>query len=128
MKNHITTILLGFLSTIGYSQTTYNSPITENLLTQQIERLDRLITINPNLIIIETTIDSTSTDIQQLKINNVTRGVDKHGENLTYSCTSLDNKYPTLLIIYLAEKINEIHIIQPNINGNGNERFRFLID
>ncbi len=33
-----------------------------------------------------------------------------------------------LLIVYLEPKINEIHIIQPNQTGDGNESYRFLID
>jgi hypothetical protein len=68
MKNLIT-ILFGLMVSLSYGQTVYTSPITENLNTQQVEQIDKTITIGEKFIVIETVIDSSSTDIQQLKIS-----------------------------------------------------------
>ncbi|WP_026838713.1 hypothetical protein [Gillisia sp. JM1] len=125
---HLIVLFAILISLDGYSQTTYTTPYTENFQTQQIEKIDRTIKISEELVIIETIIDSTSTDIQQLRIKSVIRNFNTSGENITYSLTSLDGFYPTLLIVYLRPKINEIHIIQPNQSGDGNESYRFLIE
>lgn len=127
MKRYLC-LLTTLITLCGYSQTTYQSPYTENFTTQQMERIDRTIKIDGKLITIETNIDSTNTDIQQLRIKDVIRNYDSNGENLTYTCMSLDDAYPTLVMIYLAPKIDEINVIQPKPNGDGNERYRFLID
>lgn len=121
-------ILATIISVLGYSQTVYTSPYTENFSTQQIETIDRTIKISDKFVIIESKIDNSSTDIQQMKIVEVIRNYDMYGENFTYSLTSLDGAYPSLLIVYMGDKINEIHIIQPSKDRMGNDRYRFLID
>lgn len=127
MKYHL--LILAIITTLmGYSQTVYTSSYTENLSNQQIESIERIIRVSDKLVTIETKIDSSSTDNQQMRIVEVIRNFDMFGENFTYSLTSLDGVYPSLLIVYMGDKINEIHIIQPLKDGTGNERFRFLID
>lgn len=123
-----TFLLVSLVSLFGYSQTIYLSPVTENLTNQQVEQIARTIKISDTHVIIETVIDSNSTDIQQMQIIEVVRNFDTNGENFRYSLKSLDGVYPSLLIVYMGEKINEIHMIQPNQSRDGNERYRFLID
>lgn len=115
---------------IGYGQTVYTSPITENLTNQQVEQIHRTITIGDKFIVIESEIDSTSSDIQQLKIISIEQNYDTFGGNVVFHCTSYDGKYPSLIIVYQEDddKVEEIHAIQPIIGGTGDERFRFLID
>lgn len=125
---YLITILFTLLISLGYSQTYFESPITENLTTQQVEQIDRTITIGDKFIVIKTVIDSISFDIQQLKINKIMEKVDNFGPNITYHCTSYDGRHPTTVIIYTEEKINEIHLIQPISNTEYIERYRFLID
>jgi hypothetical protein len=124
---YLITVLFGLMLSIGHGQTVYTSTVTENFTTQQVEQIDRTITIGEKFIVIQTVIDSSSSDIQQLEIKEIIRNYDMSAPNRTYSCRSLDGKYPTLIIVYLAEKVEEIHAIQPNINNDANERYRFLI-
>lgn len=63
-----------------------------------------------------------------MKIIEVVRNFDMHGENFTYSLKSMDGVFPSLLLLYIEPKINQIHLIQPNQSDDGNERYRFLID
>lgn len=129
MKYHMT-VLFGFLLSIGYGQTVYTSPLTENLNTQQIERLSRTITIGDKFIVIETVIDDTSSDIQQLEIKSTEHNIDDISGNTVYHCASYDGVYPTLIIVFFEpdDSVQEIRAIQPLKNGNGDETFRFLID
>lgn len=121
--------ILAIISTLmGYSQTVYTSPYTESFSNQQIESIERIISVSDKFVTITTKIDSSRTDIQQMRIVEVIRNFDKFGENITYSLTSLDGAYPSLLMVYLGDKINEIHIIQPLKDGSGNDRYRFLIN
>lgn len=123
MKN-IITFFFGLILTLGHGQTVYTSPITENLNTQQVEQIERTITIGDKFIVIESVIDDTSSDIQQLKILGIEQNLDTHGGNMVYKCTSYDGKYPTIIIVY--EEM--IYAIQPLKDGSGDETMRFLLD
>lgn len=125
---HYLFFIVTLIALVGQSQTTYTSPYTENLTNQQLEQINRTITIGDKFIVIKTDIDSITSDLQQLEIKEVTRTRDMFGFNITYNCSSYDGRYPSKIKFYIAEKIHEIHLIQPVIDGDGNERYRFLID
>ncbi len=125
---YLITILFGLIASLGYSQTHFVSPVTENLSNQQVEQINRTITIGEKFVVLKTVIDDSTSDIQQLEIKEITKMRDKFGFNITYRCSSYDGLYPSQVKVYLEEKIKEIHLIQPVINGEGNERYRFLID
>lgn len=127
MKNFSLLFICVLMLSLGYGQT-YNSPYTQNLTNQQIEQIDRTITIGDNYITIESIIDDTNSDIQQLKVVGITENHDTFGDNLVYYCTSIDGLYPTLVMVYIVEPIKEIHLIQPLHDASGEERYRFLID
>ena len=87
------------------------------------EQIERVITISDKFIIIESVIDSISSDIQQLMFKEISQNLDTHGGNTTYSCTSYDGKYPTVIIVY--EEM--IYAVQPLKDGSGDEIYRFLL-
>ncbi len=102
----ITVLFTLLVSLVGYGQTYFESPVTQNLTTQQIEQIERTITIGDKFVVLETIIDETSNDIQQLKIKETSKNLDNFGSNNTYHCTSYDGLYPTPIIVYLGEKVN----------------------
>lgn len=71
-----------------------------NRTNQQLEQIERTITIGDNFIVIESVIDSSSSDIQQLEIKSVGHNVDDIIGNTVYQCTSYDDVYPILIIIF----------------------------
>lgn len=123
-------IISVLMVSLGYGQTVYTSPLTENLNTQQIQRLSRTITIGDKFIVIETIIDENSSDIQQLKIMSIEHNIDDISGNIVYHCTSYDGVYPTMIIVFFEsdDSVQEIRAIQPLKDGSGDETYRFLID
>jgi len=124
-------VIIGILMvSLVYGQTVYTSPLTENFNTQQIERVSRTITIGDKFIVIETTIDDNSSDIQQLEIKSIEHNIDDISGNSVYHCTSYDGVYPTLIIVYKEpdDSVQEIRAIQPLKDGSGDETFRFLLN
>lgn len=98
-------------------------PYYPNLQTDQIEYISRTIEIEENIITISTEIEN-GKDLQVLIIKKkvMNNGI------LTIYCTSKDEVYPTIILIPIKDKIDEIQVIQPTTNGTGEELFRFLLD
>lgn len=116
-----------FLTFLGFGQETYFSPLTENLKTGEVERINRTITIQQNAIIIKTDTDD-GYDIQTLKI--LEKEIEKETKPSTaiYDCTSPDGVYPTTILIPQKSIISEILVIQPSLIEDSDENFRFHIE
>lgn len=111
------------------SQVEFNSPITLNNITFEHEFIDRVITVTEEQIIIATSVDSITTDIQKLNIKDYSLSLGNNSVNHIYKCSSLDNLYPTTLVFHkVMNEVTHITVFQPTLNGESIQQFDFLID
>lgn len=122
-----TLILLFFFTSFVYGQDSYNSWKTENLKSGESELINRTITIEKNRIIIRTEVKE-GYDIQTLKVLNMRLNEETNPPTLIYACSSLDEVYPSLILIPQRKIITEILITQPSLANGSDEHFRFYID
>lgn len=117
------------ISIAGFSQVEFNSPITLNNITFQHEFIDRIITVTEEQIIIATSVDSLTTDIQKLNIRDYSLSIGYNSVNHIYKCSSLDNLYPTTFVFHkVMNEVTHITVFQPTLNSESIQEFDFLID
>lgn len=120
-------IFINLLTCIIYGQT-YTSPLTQHFPSSEIETINRVISFEPETITI-TSGTPRGEDVQVFTIlQKEDRIIDSIGTSTVYTCTSLDGRFTTYLILPKVETPEFIDAIQPKQLNHIEKHFRFLLD
>ena len=120
-------ILILILSVNSYGQEVYTSPLTQHFPSLEIESITRVIEFTPETISISSETPR-GKDVQIFKIlQKEIRNIDPVGE-IVYTCSSLDGKFTTYLILPNVNATEFIDAIQPAQLSQPEKYSRFLLD
>lgn len=121
-------LLVFFLTAVSWGQEIFISPITQHFPSSEIETINRVITFKQETITISSETPR-GEDVQVFIILQKEDGnLDPIGETSVYTCTSLDGKFITYLILPKAEAPEFIDAIQPAQLSYIEQHYRFLLD